>query len=352
MGERRLTMHNGRQHKGGKVFSSKHNDHTQENGHWDKDKASENWTWKSKQCPGETFDEGEKAFYEKYFRKTLDAQNERHRASRHVERVKTMDEFRKSKHWCPEETLFYLGDKDNQAPKGKLKEVVLEFTKWHQKEYPQCKILNIALHGDEPGADHIHMRKVWMAYDEKKEEWVVNQNKSLEQMGVALPNEDFPVCSTNNRKMTYTEACRAKLFEIAKEKGVELVKEPRPKEEQGMSMSEYLERKAEKKERELEDLVKDLKAANASDCVEFDTQKAIVDDLRKDLIKSANQEFKDDLGGKLKATSIIRGCIQRALEKLGLIKKRVDERTKEIQKVEPTYKMDLEMPEEEEDWER
>ena len=108
------------------------------------------------------------------------------------------------------------------------------------------------------------------------------------------------------------------------------------------------EKKAEKKERELEDLVKDLKTANEKDGVEFATQKAIVDDLRRDLIKSANKEFEGDLGAKLKATSIIRECIQRALEKLGLIKKRVDDRTKEIQKVEPTYKMELEMPEEEE----
>ena len=347
MSERRLTMHNGRQHKGGKTFSSKHNDHKQENGHWDKEKASENWLWKSKVAQGDTFDEGEKAFYEKYFRKTLDAQNERHKKSRHLERIKTMDEFRASKHWCPEETLFYLGDKDNQVKKETFLEVIKVFFNWHQETFPQCKILNIAFHGDEPGADHVHMRKVWMAKDENGE-WIVNQNKSLEQMGVKLPNEEFPICSTNNRKMTYTEICREKFFDIAKERGVEFVTEPRPKEEQGMSMSEYLEKKAEKKERELEDLVKDLKTANEKDGVEFATQKAIVDDLRRDLIKSANKEFEGDLGAKLKATSIIRECIQRALEKLGLIKKRVDDRTKEIQKVEPTYKMELEMPEEEE----
>lgn len=70
------------------------------------------------------------------------------------------------------------------------------------------------------------------------------------------------------------------------------------------------------------------------------------------MIKSANKEFRDDLGGKLKATSIIRECIQRALEKLGLIKKRVDERTEQIQKIDSTYKMELEMPEEDEEMER
>lgn len=350
MTERRLTMHNGRQHKGGKVFSSKHNDHKQD-GHWDKDKAAENWLWQSQAAQGETFDKGEKVFYERYFRKALDAQNDKHRASRHADRVKTMDQFRKSKHWCPEETLFYLGDKDNQSPRKQFLEVITLFYNWHQETFPQCKILNIAYHGDEKGADHIHMRKVWMAKDENGN-WIVSQNKALEQMGVKPPHPEWETNSKNNAKMTYTEMCREKFFEIARERGIEFVTEPRPKEEQGMSMSEYLEKKAEKKERELEDLVKDLKAANEKDAGEFDTQKAIVDDLRRDLIKSANKEFEGDLGAKLKATSIIRECIQRALEKLGLIKKRVDDRTKEIQKIEPTYKMDLEMPDREEDMER
>ena len=247
MGERRLTMHNGRQHKGGKTFSSKHNDHTQENGHWDKSKTGENWTWKSKVAQGETFDAGEKAFYERYFRKALDAQNERHRASRHLERVKTMDEFRKSKHWCPEETLIYLGDKDSQAPKEKLLEVAYAFFNWHQRTFPQCKVLNMAGHWDEPGADHVHIRKVWMAKDENGN-WIVNQNKSLEQMGVKPPNPEEKVTSKNNAKMTYTAMCREKLIDLARERGVELETEPRPKEEQGMSMSEYLEKKAEKKD--------------------------------------------------------------------------------------------------------
>lgn len=349
--ERRLTMHNGRTHKGGKTFSSKHNDHLQENGEWDKDKRGDDWFWKSKNCPGKTFDEGEKAFYEKFLRKTLDAQNERHRASRHLERIKTMDDFRKSKHWCPEETLFYLGDKENQAPKEKLKEVVQEFVNWHRKEFPLCVTLNLALHADEEGADHVHQRKVWMAKDENGD-WIVSQNKSLEQMGIKPPHPEWDISSKNNAKMTYTAMCREKLFDIAKEKGVELVEKPRSKEESGKSRTQYIEDKLAKKEQELEEQMKQMKAANEKDVVEFEEKKAIIGDLRQDLVKSLTKEFEGDLGGKLKATSVVRECIQRALEKLGLIKKRVDDRTKEIQKIEPTYKMELEMPEKEEDMER
>lgn len=350
--DRRLTMHNGRTHKGGKTFSSKHNDHLQENGNWDLEKREDCWFWKSKNCPGETFDEGEKAFYEKHFRKTLDEQNERHRASRHLERIKTMDEFRASRNYCPEETLFYLGDKENQAPKEKLKEVMLEYSKWHQEEFPLCRILNMALHGDEEGADHGHQRKVWMARDEKGN-WIVNQNKSLEQMGIKPPNPEEKVTSKNNAKMTYTAMCREKLFEIAKEKGVELVTEPRPKKDSGKSRTQYIEEKLEKKEKELTEQVEELKAANEKDFVEFEDRKAIIGDLRQDLIKSANKEFKDDLGGKLKATSLIRECIHRALEKLGIIKARVDERTEKIQRIEPAYKMNLSLPDDlEDEWER
>lgn len=240
--ERRLTMHNGRSHKGGKTFSAKHNDHLQDNGNWDKDKRNECWFWKSKNCPGKTFDEGEKAFYEKFFRKALDAQNERHKKSRHLERIKTMDEYRACKNYCPEETLVYLGDKDHQADKEALKEVVQDFVNWHRKTYPRCVVLNIALHADEKGADHIHMRKVWMAKD-KDGHWIVGQNRSLEQMGVKPPHPDEEVTADNNAKKTYTAMCRAKLFELAKEKGVELVEEPRSKEESGKSRSEFIAEK-------------------------------------------------------------------------------------------------------------
>lgn len=239
--ERRLTMHNGRSHKGGKVFSAKHNEHL-ENGNWDPEKRNECYFWKSKNCPGETFDAGEKAFYEKFFRKALDAQNERHKKSRHLERVKTMDDYRKCKNYCPEETLFYLGDKENCAPKEQLLEVMKEYVKWHTQEYPLAKILDFALHDDEDGAPHVHMRKVWMAKD-KDGHWMVGQNKSLDQMGIKPPQPNEEVTGDNNAKMTYTAICREKLYELAKEKGVELVEEPRSKEESGKSRGEYIEGK-------------------------------------------------------------------------------------------------------------
>lgn len=239
MGERRLTMHNSRAHKGGKVFSAKHNDHTEENGKWDVEKRDECYFWKSKACPGETFDEGEKAFYERYFRKSLDLQNERHKKTRHLERVKTMDDYRKSKNYCPEETLFYLGDKENYAPREQLLEVMKEYVKWHIKEYPLAKILNFSLHADEEGAPHVHLRKVWMAKDDLGN-WIVGQNRSLEQMGVKPPQPDEAVTADNNAKQTYTAMCRAKLYELAKAKGVELVKEPRSKEESGKTRSEFI----------------------------------------------------------------------------------------------------------------
>lgn len=344
MSERRLTMHNGRTHKGGKTFSSKHNDHTQKNGAWDKDKAGENWLWQSNAAKGKTFDEGEKKFYEKYLRKYLDKQNERHKKSRHLERVKSMDQFRENKSYCPEETLLYFGDKENQIKKELMKEVLQEFFNWHKKEYPLAKILNMALHGDEKGADHLHIRKVWMAKDDDGD-WIIYQNKSLEQMGVQRPNLEEPTSPKNNAKMTYTKACRDKLFELAKSKGIELVEEPRPRKESGKSRTEFIEDKLAKKEQELEEQIQELKAANEKDVVEFEEKKAILGDLKQDLVKSMTQEFKGDLGGKLKATSVVRECINRALEKLGLIKARVDKRTQLIQKQEPTYKMELELEE-------
>lgn len=342
--ERRLTMHNGRKHRGGKTFSSKHNDHSEENGKWDKEKSKDNWLWQSKNAQGKTFDEGEKAFYKKFLQPSLDEQNAKHIANRHYKRVKDIDQFRKSSRYCPEETIYYFGDKENQIEEELMKQAIQKFLNWRKKEFPQCQILNIALHCDEEGASHLQERHVWMAKDENGA-WTVNQNKSLEQMGVLAPEPDKEINGTNNAKMTYTKRCREKLFEICKEMGIELVTEPRPKKESGKSLGEYIADKEKKELEKAKALVEELKAKNEEDAVLFESEKAILSDFKSDLIKSATQEFKGDLGGKLKATSVIRECFNRVMAKLGFIKERVDARTEKIQKVEPTYTKDLELPE-------
>lgn len=91
--------------------------------------------------------------------------------------------------------------------------IIQEQINWEQKQFPGLKVLDVALHMDEQGAPHIHERRAWV-YTDKAGNLAISQNKSLEQMGVELPNPNKPRSRFNNRKMTFspdvsrTSSCR------------------------------------------------------------------------------------------------------------------------------------------------
>ena len=102
----RATMHNARTGKNG-VFLARHNDRQfdiNKADHIKEDNSKENvyWHWMQEEQPQMTFEEAEAAFYEKYCRSYLDAQNNRYKKQRHAERVKSMDEYRTTPQTCPE----------------------------------------------------------------------------------------------------------------------------------------------------------------------------------------------------------------------------------------------------------
>lgn len=237
----RLVSHNGRTNSQGKAYSTKHNDRN-----YDIEKAdnimptmtSKNYYWHCyPNYPDWTFDQTELHFYDKWFTKSLESQNAKHVKSRHYERVKTMDQYRKSPKTCPEETIVQVGTMDDHITGKLLNKVCLEFIIWHQKAYPQCKILNYAVHMDE-STPHVHFRRVWVAKG-KDGLWTVNQAKSLEQMGVQRPHPEKTEHIYNNAKMTYTKDCRDKLTSICQEHGITLETEPREKSKSGRTLETY-----------------------------------------------------------------------------------------------------------------
>ena len=64
-------------------------------------------------------------------------------------------------------------------------------------EIPNVKFLDLALHMDEGGAPHVHVRKVWVALD-KDGEMYVSQRKALEDMRIQRPNPDKKNSRYNN----------------------------------------------------------------------------------------------------------------------------------------------------------
>lgn len=243
----RATIHNGRtSHLG--AFTPKHNDRNFDINHAehiDPERVKNNryWNWTGKEI---TFEAAEQAFYEKHIRKHLDAQNARYRAQRHAERAKTMDEYRRSPQTCPEEVILQIGKRGDTIPADMMARIIQEQINWEQKTFPGVKVLDVALHMDEQGAPHIHERRAWV-YTDKAGNLAISQNKSLEQMGVELPNPNKPRSRFNNRKQVFSRMCREHLLQICREHGLEIEEIPQEKSKSGRTLEDYQAGEAEKR---------------------------------------------------------------------------------------------------------
>lgn len=243
----RATIHNGRtSHLG--AFTPKHNDRSFNISHAEhidpeRVKLNRYWNWTGKEI---TFEDAERAFYEKHIRQHLDAQNARYKAQRHAERVKSMDEYRRSPQTCPEEVILMIGKAGDTIPADMMARIIQEQINWEQKQFPGLKVLDVALHMDEQGAPHIHERRAWV-YTDKDGNTAISQNKSLEQMGIELPNPDRPRGRFNNRKQTFSRMCREHLLQICKEHGLEVEEIPQEKSRSGRTLEDYQAGEAEKR---------------------------------------------------------------------------------------------------------
>lgn len=246
----RLTYHNGRAGRDG-VYSTRHNDRNYDvfqDDHIDDEQTQNNIYWHCYQNtePGLTFDEAEKFFYESHFLAALDERNERSKKQGHYERVQTIDDYRHSRKSCPEETEYAIGKLGDSVNPNLLQAIVDLHQQYLELEYPQYRVLNVALHVDEMGVGHIHERHVWIAHDDDGRE-IVHQAKSLSEMGVERPDAGKKEGRHNNAKMTFTARCRQNLFELCAMHGLELETEPKERSKSGLSLLEYQARQEQEK---------------------------------------------------------------------------------------------------------
>jgi hypothetical protein len=244
----RVTIHNGRTGKDG-AYNTKHNDRQfdiRNAEHIDPERMKNNRYWNWTGNPKMSFEDAEAAFYEKHIRKHLDAQNARYKTQRHAERAKTMDEYRRSPQTCPEEVILMIGKAKDTIPADMMARIIQEQINWEQKQFPGVRVLDVALHMDEQGAPHIHERRAWV-YTDKDGNLAISQNKSLEQMGVELPNQDRPRGRFNNRKQVFSRMCREHLLQICREHGLEIEEIPQEKSRSGLSHVAYMTRQEEEK---------------------------------------------------------------------------------------------------------
>lgn len=224
-----------------------------------------------------SFEDAERAFYEKHIKQHLDAQNARYKAQRHAERVKTMDEYRRSPQACPEEVILQIGKFGDTIPADMMARIIQEQINWEQKTFPGVKVLDVALHMDEQGAPHIHERRAWV-YTDKDGNFAISQNKSLEQMGVEPPNPNKPRSRFNNRKMTFSRMCREHLLQICKEHGLQIEEIPQEKSKSGRMLEDYKASEAMKKANDFAILSKKLN-------ISINIKQSQIADLEKDYCK-------------------------------------------------------------------
>ena len=244
-GKMRCTLHSGRKRKeDNRSFSSLHNDHNFDSDpeHIAKDRSGNNilWNW----CGDDySFDQGELKFYDENFGKQLEHTNQNYINSRHKERCKTMDEWRKENMHAPEEQIYQIGKMekypDVEVSLACFKEYLEWLNKWNEEHGNPFFILNWAMHLDEDRAPHFHARKAWPYKDPETGLVTTDQTNSLLKAGVLPSFPDKKIGRKNNPKITFDAECRKMWIKIVRSHGLEIEDIPKPKNRVGKSLQQY-----------------------------------------------------------------------------------------------------------------
>ena len=255
----RVSQHSGRE------GSARHNDRDFDLSlapHLIEDKLTENRTWQMPKYKGMTFQEMERAYYHDTYNAAQEAKNERYRAQGHPERCKTTDDLLTGKLTRPEEIILQIGDRNSEVNPDDFTNCINDYfhtlNVWNKEHGKPMQILNMAIHHDEQGGLHAHIRRVWNTTD-KDGNLTLGQNKALEAAGVELPEPEKKVSRYNNRKMTFDSWARAQWQEIVKSHGYEIETVPLDNGRKHSRMADYIRQDNERAQKELEDTRQKLK---------------------------------------------------------------------------------------------
>lgn len=175
-----------------------------------------------------TFREAERKFYRENFSKFRREHNRKVKKGRHFERRMTLDSMLKNPRTCPEETIIQIGnvnvqpDPDDPDTRKALDEIMRDMIRYNNKiTNGHCRVLDAAVHFDE-STPHIHIRKVWIYNEDGMNK--IGAGKALEHVGYPLPDPaagDKPT-KYNNRKKLYDNMMRERLYNLCRERGIEI----------------------------------------------------------------------------------------------------------------------------------
>lgn len=151
-----------------------------------------------------TFEQVEEKFYMENFSDHIDRVNERLISAHRKSKVKTFEDYRKGTKTRPQDVTLYVGDMFDSVDGDTLWAIANRYRERFEERFGNnCKILNMALHMDEQGAPHVHIRRVWTCTD-KYGDKIVGQTRGLDELGFIPPNPDRDESRYNNAMMSFT----------------------------------------------------------------------------------------------------------------------------------------------------
>lgn len=173
--------------------------------------------------------EHELQLYASLYGDGIKAQNERHKASRHHERVRSVEDIYLNKKTAPMETILQIGSsKDttlSREDRAKaLWKAATALVKDMRKQYGQNLVLcDMSLHMEEI-SPHIHLRYTFRARD-RYGFFMPLQTQALRELGFSDPDPTKKTGRYNNPLISFTDTIRERFYGLCERQGLVIDRE-------------------------------------------------------------------------------------------------------------------------------
>ena len=228
--------------------------------------------------PDMSFADAEARFYASVFADYINACNAKAKARGQLKsRYKDAETMLNSDKQGAEETIIYLGDMNNQLEPEVFEAIAKEYIEFMERNYPQYKILDYAIHNDENGAIHLQERHVFIATD-KDGHTYPNQTKALEKMSFKRPNSSKSATRWNNPKQAFDAQVREDMAKICAKYGINIAPPAEDSKHKDRDLDTYIAKERQKQIEKLEELQDELADFDADDA-QILAMKRVIEDM-------------------------------------------------------------------------
>ena len=162
----------------------------------------------------------ELAYYNKTFSEWMEESKQKHIKSRHLERIRTMDQIYGNPQHCPEELTLQIGIQKDKIQRETIQACMKEYLAWSRtlEDENGCGPIILFAGIRKTTPYQMIIRRVWV-YSEEAGIKKISQTKVLRHLGFAAEtgNED---ARYQNSKMEFDQVCRKIMEEICTSHGL------------------------------------------------------------------------------------------------------------------------------------